>query len=42
MTTALRLLRRATRDWPAGPIVGLCVGVVLGLALAAVALGAVR
>ena len=38
---ALRILRRVTRDWPAGPAVGLCIGLVLGLAVAAIALGAV-
>ena len=42
MTAAvLHLLRRVTRDWPVGPMLGLCVGLVLGLAIAAVALGAV-
>jgi len=41
VTAALELLRRVTRDWPAAAVVGLCVGLVLGLAIAAVALGAV-
>jgi hypothetical protein len=41
VTSALRILQRVVGDRPLGPVVGLCIGLVLGLAIAAVALGAV-